>query len=256
MDTRKLVAEAVGTFLLVFFAVGVATESFGFKLFGSSVSAGVVTTALAFGLVLLALAYTLGPISGCHVNPAVTMGFVVSGRMPLDEAVGYWVAQFVGGIAGALVLFGVVSGSPTTHRRTIGLGADGFGANSMVHLDAVGAFAAEGILTLLFVFVVLVGNEQARHTRVRRSGHRTGLDRGAPHRHPPDRHVGQPGPQPRTGAHRRAHRAEPAVALHRGSLVGGALAALLYILLLRGRQRGQPRHPDGPGRPPEVAFGG
>jgi aquaporin Z len=155
MDTRKLVAEAVGTFLLVFFAVGVATESFGFKLFGSSVSAGVVTTALAFGLVLLALAYTLGPISGCHVNPAVTMGFVVSGRMPLDEAVGYWVAQFVGGVAGALVLFGVLSASPLYHRRTIGLGADGFGANSMVHIDAVGAFATEGVLTLLFVFVVL-----------------------------------------------------------------------------------------------------
>ena len=155
MKTRTLVAEAVGTFLLVFFAVGVATETFGFKLFGSSVSAGVVTTALTFGLVLLALAYTLGPISGCHVNPAVTMGFLVSGRMPLQEAVGYWVAQFIGGIAGALVLFGVVSGSPDYSRRTVGLGADGFGSSSLVHLNVVGAFAAEGILTLLFVFVVL-----------------------------------------------------------------------------------------------------
>jgi len=155
VKTRTLVAEAVGTFLLVFFAVGVATETFGFKLFGSSVSAGVVTTALTFGLVLLALAYTLGPISGCHVNPAVTMGFLVSGRMPLQEAVGYWVAQFIGGIAGALVLFGVVSGSPDYSRRTVGLGADGFGSSSLVHLNAVGAFAAEGILTLLFVFVVL-----------------------------------------------------------------------------------------------------
>src|SRR5580700_4671905 len=120
-----MVAEAVGTFLLVFFAVGVATLSFGFKFAGSSISAGVVTTALAFGLVLLALAYALGPISGCHVNPAVTVGFVVSGRMQLGEAVGYWIAQIVGGIAGALVLFGVDSGSPAYSRRTTGLGADG-----------------------------------------------------------------------------------------------------------------------------------
>jgi aquaporin Z len=160
VNTRKLVAEAVGTFFLVFFAVGVATLSFGFKFAGASVSAGVVATALAFGLVLLVLAYALGPISGCHVNPAVTMGFVVSGRMALSEALGYWVAQFVGGIAGALVLWGVVSGSPDYSRRSIGLGADGFGANSMVHIDAVGAFAAEGILTLLFVFVVLAATSK------------------------------------------------------------------------------------------------
>lgn len=82
-------------------AVATATLSFGFKLFGSSTSAGVVTTALAFGLILLALAYALGPISGCHVNPAVTMGFLVSNRISVSDAIGYWVAQLVGGIAGA-----------------------------------------------------------------------------------------------------------------------------------------------------------
>ena len=97
MTARKLVAEMIGTVLLVIFAVGVATLSFGYKLDGGSVSAGVVATALAFGLVLLALIYTIGAISGCHVNPAVTMGFVVSGRMELKEAMGYWAAQFVGG---------------------------------------------------------------------------------------------------------------------------------------------------------------
>jgi aquaporin Z len=158
--TRKLVAEAVGTFFLVFFAVGVATLSFGFKFDGTSTSAGVVTTALAFGLTLLALAYALGPISGCHVNPAVTMGFVVSGRMSLSEAAGYWIAQFVGGIAGALVLWGVLSGSPHYSRSGVGLGADGFGANSLVNINATGAFAAEGLLTLLFVFVVLAATSK------------------------------------------------------------------------------------------------
>jgi aquaporin Z len=160
VNTRKLVAEAVGTFFLVFFGVGVATLSFGFKFAGGSVSAGIVATALTFGLVLLVLAYAIGPISGCHINPAVTMGFLVSGRMALSEAVGYWVAEFVGGIAGALVLWGVLSGSPFYSRKVQGLGADGFGRLSMVRINAVGAFAVEGILTFLFVFVVLAATSR------------------------------------------------------------------------------------------------
>ena len=93
MLARKLTAEFLGTAILVFFAVGTATLTFGFKLDGGSIAAGVVTTALAFGLVLLALVYAIGPISGCHVNPAVTIGFVASGRMSIGEAIGYWVAH-------------------------------------------------------------------------------------------------------------------------------------------------------------------
>lgn len=155
MDKRKLFAEFLGTALLVIFAVGVATLSFGFGVTGSSTSAGVLATALAFGLTVLALAYTIGPVSGCHVNPAVTMGFVVSGRMPLKEATGYWVAQFLGGIAGALVLWGLLSSSPSYHRSTTGLGADGWGSHSILHIGAGGAFGAEVVLTFLFVLVVL-----------------------------------------------------------------------------------------------------
>ena len=156
MDIRKLTAEFLGTALLVIFAVGVATLSFGFKLTGGSVSAGVLTTALAFGLTVLALAYTIGPISGCHVNPAVTIGFVVSGRMELNEAVGYWIAQFLGGIAGALVLWGMLSTSPAYSRAGVGLGTDGYGPNhSMIGINLGGAIIAEVVLTFLFVFVVL-----------------------------------------------------------------------------------------------------
>src|SRR5580658_9624247 len=99
--TRKLAAEFLGTALLVFFGVGVATLSFGFGTAGSSFAAGVVATALTFGLILMALAYTLGPISGCHVNPAVTMGALFAGRIGTTDAIGYWIAQFVGGIVGA-----------------------------------------------------------------------------------------------------------------------------------------------------------
>jgi aquaporin Z len=148
VNIRKLIAEGVGTFFLVFFGVGVATLSFGpgFNMAGVSRSAGVVATALAFGLVLLALAYAFGPLSGCHINPAVTTGFLVSGRMPLNEAVGYWLAQFIGGVAGAFALWGVFTGSPLYSRHVTGLGTNGWGKASMVHINAGGAFAIETIM--------------------------------------------------------------------------------------------------------------
>jgi len=158
MDTalgRRITAEFLGTALLVFFAVGTATLSFGFKFAGSSTSAGVVTTAFAFGLVLLALAYTLGPISGCHINPAVTMGFVVSRRLSLKDAVIYWIAQLAGGIVGAVVLWAIFEGAPIYSTKVQGLGTDGWGKHSLIGINGGGAFAAEIVLTFLFVLVVL-----------------------------------------------------------------------------------------------------
>jgi aquaporin Z len=155
MLPRKLAAELLGTAVLVFFGAGVATLSFGFKLDGGSTAAGVVMTALAFGFVLLALVYAIGPVSGCHVNPAVTIGFLASKRISLTDAVGYWIAQFIGGIAGAAALYGVLSGARGYSRTSTGLGADGYGAHSIVGLNVGGAFAAEVILTFLFVLVVL-----------------------------------------------------------------------------------------------------
>src|SRR4051812_2793094 len=119
MDFRKLGAEFFGTAVLVIFGVGVATESFGFQSFGQSPAAGVVATALAFGLVLLALVYSIGPISGCHVNPAVTLGFVATGRMSIIEAAGYWIAQFAGGIVGALIIWGLFETSPNYDRSKV-----------------------------------------------------------------------------------------------------------------------------------------
>ena len=158
---KKVAAEFFGTFILVFIAVGVATESFGFKLFGTSVAAGVVATALAFGLVLMALAYAIGPISGCHVNPAVTLGFVAAGRMKVEEALGFWVAQFAGAIAGAAALWQIFEGVPTYSRKVQGLGTDGWGKASLLHLHQSAAFGVEVVLTFVFVSVILFATHKA-----------------------------------------------------------------------------------------------
>ena len=157
--SRKLGAELLGTAILVFFGAGVATLSFGkgfafSGLLGPS-SMGIVATALTFGLVLMGLIYAIGAISGCHVNPAVTIGALVAGRISLTEAVGYWVAQFAGGLLGALALWSVFSGSPKYSRTVTGLGADGYGDLSMVKIDMGHAFLVEVILTAVFIFVIL-----------------------------------------------------------------------------------------------------
>ncbi len=160
-DVRKLLAEFIGTAILVVVAVGVATESFGFRLHGLSYSAGVVATALAFGLVLVALVYAIGPISGCHVNPAVTLGFISTGRMKLQEGVGYLVAQFAGGIVGAYLLYWMFSTSAIYHKSVQGLGTDGYGAESHLFVSEGGAFLIEVVLTTIFVLVVLFATHKA-----------------------------------------------------------------------------------------------
>jgi aquaporin Z len=172
-DIRKLAAEFLGTAVLVVIAVGVATESFGFKLFGGkialhgglggtgSIAAGVVATALAFGLVLVALVYAIGPISGCHVNPAVTLGFIAAGRMKLVEGVSYIVAQVIGAIGGAYLLYWMFTTSPLYHKSKQGLGTDGYGKQSLLHVSQGGAFLIEVVLTTIFVSVVLFATHKA-----------------------------------------------------------------------------------------------
>jgi len=128
---------------------------FGFGFDGGSLAAGVVATALAFGLVLLALGYAIGPLTGCHVNPAVTLGALLAGRLSAREAAGYWAAQFVGGTLGALLLWGMFNTSPLYSTGKTGLGTDGWGAASDIHIGAGGAFLAEVVLTAMFVFVIL-----------------------------------------------------------------------------------------------------
>jgi aquaporin Z len=141
---RQVLAEFVGTALLVLIGVGSAVA--GLR------TGGPVVVALAFGLVLLALAYALGPVSGCHVNPAVTLGVLLSRGITLTEAGAYWVAQFAGGIAGAAVLKLLVSGFGGVRDQTGSLGANDYGAT----ISLGGAFVLEGLLTFVFVTVILL----------------------------------------------------------------------------------------------------
>ena len=212
------------------FAVGVATLMFGFKFAGASVAAGVVATALAFGLTLLALVYIIGPVSGSHVNPAVTVGALLTGRIPLIEAVGYWVAQFAGGIVGALVLWGTFSTSPFYNRTITGLGADGYGSSQHPHRRGRRLHPRDdpdGPVRLHRLAGDL-GDGQCCHGGDR---HRADADRGPPRRHPGHRHVGESGPEPRPRPRRRRRGPEPSLAVHRGAPDRGVLAAGLHRLL-------------------------
>jgi aquaporin Z len=162
---RRLFAEAFGTCLLVFFGVGAATLTFGFHPNEPTIAiaAGVVATALAFGLALLMLVYAIGPISGCHVNPAVTLGFLIARRISLRGALAYWAGQFAGGIIGALLLWAVLSQSPLYSRSRQGLGVDGWGVDSSLRISMGGAFLTEVILTMVLVFVVLLVTGKTGH---------------------------------------------------------------------------------------------
>lgn len=158
MDARKLIAEFVGTFLLVFLAVGTAV--FGIAAVvgvdGAGPGSGVVGVALAFGLVLLGIAYAFGPVSGAHVNPAVTLAMLVGRRMPAGEAVGFWVVQFLGAIAAGGLLKLFVSNFGVTDYT----GALGTNSYDNGNINLAGAFVLEAVLTAAFVLVILLVTEK------------------------------------------------------------------------------------------------
>jgi aquaporin Z len=141
---RSLAAEFLGTALLVFLAVGSAVVGID--------TIGEFGVAFAFGLTLLALAYAIGPISGCHINPAVTLGVLLSKGMTTTEAAYYWVVQFAGGIAGAAVLQLLTSGFGDVTDQTGVLGANDYGAT----ISLGGALVLEVLLTFTFVAVILL----------------------------------------------------------------------------------------------------
>lgn len=145
---KKYLAEMLGTFVLVFGGVGSAV------LAGSHI--GFSGVAFAFGLSLLAMVYTIGPISGCHINPAVTFGMLLARKINGRDAVAYVVAQIIGAIIAAALILAIASGGATGYSAAQqGLGANGFGAHSPGGYSLGAAFLAEVILTMFLVVTVL-----------------------------------------------------------------------------------------------------
>lgn len=153
---RKLLAEFIGTFWLVLGGCGSAVLAARFP----EVGIGLTGVALAFGLALLTAWYALGPISGGHFNPAVTIGFWAARRIPGKNVIPYMIAQVIGGIIAALILFIIASGAPG-FDISAGFAANGFGAHSPGDYSLAAAIVTELVMTFMFVLVV-VGSTNIR----------------------------------------------------------------------------------------------
>lgn len=151
---KKYLAEMVGTMVLVLLGCGSAV--FAGSVAGTvGAGTGTIGVALAFGLSVVAMAYTIGGISGCHINPAVTLGVTLSGRMPFKEALMYMLFQVIGAFIGSAVLYALVSTG--AHDGPTMTGANSFGDGEMLQ-----AFIAEAVFTFIFVLVVL-GSTDEKH---------------------------------------------------------------------------------------------
>ncbi len=147
---RKYLAECIGTFWLTFGGCGSADLAAKFPETGI----GFLGVALAFGLTLLTMAYAIGHISGCHINPAVTIGLTAGGRFPAGQIIPYLIAQVIGAIIAAAVLYAIASGAPGFDIGH-GFAANGFGAHSPGNYSLASCFLAEVILTMMFLFIIM-----------------------------------------------------------------------------------------------------
>jgi aquaporin Z len=150
MDIRKCAAEAIGTFWLTFAGCGSAVIAAAFP----QVGIGLLGVSAAFGLTVVTMAYAIGHISGCHLNPAVTIGLAAGRRFPGRDIVPYIVSQLVGGVAAAGLLYVIASGAPGFDLAK-GFAANGYGEHSPGQYSLVACFLAEVVLTLMFLFVIM-----------------------------------------------------------------------------------------------------
>ena len=148
---RKLAAEFIGTFWLVFGGCGSAVLAAAFP----NVGIGLLGVALAFGLTVLTMAYTVGHISGAHFNPAVTLGLCAGGRFPVTEVLPYWAAQVAAAIVAAAVLLFIANGAPGFDLASNGLAQNGYGEASPGHYSLAAGFVCEVVLTAGFLLVIL-----------------------------------------------------------------------------------------------------
>ncbi len=147
---KKSLAEFIGTFALVFFGCGAAVIA---GMGTGPTAIDVLGIAFAFGLAIVAMAYGIGPISGCHVNPAVSFGVLLAGRMSVSEFISYVIAQILGALAGAAVLYLILSGKMSGWNG--GLGQNGWGPGYLGEYNIVSAFVFEVVATFLFLICIL-----------------------------------------------------------------------------------------------------
>ena len=139
---KKYISEFIGTLTLVLFGTGIAVVSSG----------DLVATSLAFGLAIVASAYVIGPVSGCHVNPAVSLAMYLSKKMDLREFLRYTLSQVLGALAGTGILYLILK---NTSLGVASLGANGYASLSTLHITLFGAIVTEIILTFIFIYTIL-----------------------------------------------------------------------------------------------------
>jgi aquaporin Z len=158
---KKPAAEFIGTFTLVFFGCGAAVIA---GMGTGSTAIDVLGIAFAFGLAIVAMAYGIGPISGCHVNPAVSFGVLVAGRMTVNDFISYVIAQVLGALAGAIVLYIILSGKSS--GWTGSLGQNGWGTGYLGQYNLLSAFIFEVVATFLFLVCILGVTQQGSPTQL------------------------------------------------------------------------------------------
>lgn len=159
METKpvtKYVAELLGTFCLVLFGCGAAVieGANSTDLPNAPSSIGLLGIALAFGVSVLVMVYTIGPISGCHINPAISISMMVAGKLSVKDTIGYVIFQCIGAVAASGVLYLIATGRASFHMGEYALGANGWGPNYLGKYSTQSAFIGEAVFTFLFLMVI------------------------------------------------------------------------------------------------------
>jgi aquaporin Z len=149
---KKLISELFGTFCLVLFGCGAAAVAGG--SIGAVSGLGLLGISLAFGLAVVVMAYAIGPISGCHINPAISVGMLVAGKLSVKDTVGYVIAQCIGALLGALVLSIILKGQAGFEAGEWAYGSNGWGEGYLGNYSMQSAFIAELVFTAIFLIVI------------------------------------------------------------------------------------------------------
>jgi len=156
MNFKKLSAEMIGTAWLVLGGCGSAVIAAGFP----NVGIGLLGVSFAFGLTVLTMAYSIGAVSGCHLNPAVTIGLAAAGKHPKSEVLPYIMAQLIGGVIGAGLLYVIASGKPGFDLVASGFAANGYGEHSPGGYSMMSGFVTELVATAFFLFIILSATDK------------------------------------------------------------------------------------------------